>query len=279
MTNAGADGPVVVGIDGSNSAIRAALWALDEAASRDVPLLLVSVIAPAAGREADHAMAGAQHALHRAWERLSEAGSGVKLETEVRTGAIADELLAAARGASMLCLGGKGPKHAHDHRHAVIGDVVDRSLIPVAVVRHQRGTDRSVARMPKRWITVILDESPGSAEAMQAAIAEAMLREAPLLALTSWSSTDFGPAVADGDLKSTLAQYLAASADDEADITACALQMPRDLLRLLNDSAHTLMVVVVPADNRAVVHELVSPSAAKTLRKAGCSVLIVPGQG
>ena len=37
---------VVVGIDGSHSAIDAALWAADEAVSRDVPLRLVYAIDP-----------------------------------------------------------------------------------------------------------------------------------------------------------------------------------------------------------------------------------------
>ena len=33
--------PVVVGVDGSNAAINAAKWAIDEAISRDVPLRIV----------------------------------------------------------------------------------------------------------------------------------------------------------------------------------------------------------------------------------------------
>jgi nucleotide-binding universal stress UspA family protein len=36
--------PIVVGIDGSQAAIRAAEWAADEAVSREVPLRLVEVI-------------------------------------------------------------------------------------------------------------------------------------------------------------------------------------------------------------------------------------------
>jgi nucleotide-binding universal stress UspA family protein len=36
--------PIVVGIDGSQAAIQAAEWAVDEAVSREVPLRLVEVI-------------------------------------------------------------------------------------------------------------------------------------------------------------------------------------------------------------------------------------------
>ena len=43
-----ATGPVVVGVDGSKAAINAALWAIDEAVSRDVPLRLIHVDEPKA---------------------------------------------------------------------------------------------------------------------------------------------------------------------------------------------------------------------------------------
>jgi nucleotide-binding universal stress UspA family protein len=36
--------PIVVGVDGSQAAIQAAEWAIDEAVSREVPLRLVAVI-------------------------------------------------------------------------------------------------------------------------------------------------------------------------------------------------------------------------------------------
>ena len=41
------DAPVVVGIDGSKAAVRAALWAADEAVRHETTLLLVHVIGPA----------------------------------------------------------------------------------------------------------------------------------------------------------------------------------------------------------------------------------------
>ena len=45
--------PIVVGIDGSKAAIRAALWAVDEAVSRDVPLRLVYAILQDNTQQAD----------------------------------------------------------------------------------------------------------------------------------------------------------------------------------------------------------------------------------
>ena len=38
-----ASSPIVVGVDGSDAAINAAKWAIDEAISRDVPLQIVHV--------------------------------------------------------------------------------------------------------------------------------------------------------------------------------------------------------------------------------------------
>ena len=44
MDNTPASSPIVVGIDGSKYAIRAAIWAVDEAVRRDAALLLTCVI-------------------------------------------------------------------------------------------------------------------------------------------------------------------------------------------------------------------------------------------
>ncbi len=44
MTNAADIRPVVVGVDGSQAALAATLWAVDEAVDREVPLRLVHAI-------------------------------------------------------------------------------------------------------------------------------------------------------------------------------------------------------------------------------------------
>lgn len=43
MTQNAASNPIVVGIDGSTAALKAAEWAVDEAVSRDIPLRLIHV--------------------------------------------------------------------------------------------------------------------------------------------------------------------------------------------------------------------------------------------
>ena len=50
MTNAANNRPVVVGIDGSQAAVSAALWAVDEAVNREAPLRLVHAVGVARDR-------------------------------------------------------------------------------------------------------------------------------------------------------------------------------------------------------------------------------------
>jgi len=90
--------PVVVGIDGSKAAIRAALWAVDEAVSRDVPLRLLHAIEQADRRESGPATA--ETALRQARTAIEAAGTPVKMESEIAHGPaletpIAESLLAA----------------------------------------------------------------------------------------------------------------------------------------------------------------------------------------
>src|ERR1700730_755035 len=92
---------VVVGIDGSQAAIQAAEWAVDEAVSREVPLRLVEVIpqqaAPApfasvgnVGMEVEYAEA----ALRIAAAAVAAAGKPVKVETAILQGDSAATLIA-----------------------------------------------------------------------------------------------------------------------------------------------------------------------------------------
>lgn len=79
---------VVVGIDGSRSAVDAALWAADEAVSRDIPLRLVYAIDPgnavgtdpqAAARE----LATAEVAVRHAFSAIEATDRPVKIEVEI----------------------------------------------------------------------------------------------------------------------------------------------------------------------------------------------------
>ena len=106
---------VVVGIDGSQAAIRAAEWAVDEAVSREVPLRLVEVI-PQQAEPAPLAAVGnvrmeleyGETALGIASAAVTASGQPVTVETAILRGDPATALIAESRDAEMVCVGSTG---------------------------------------------------------------------------------------------------------------------------------------------------------------------------
>lgn len=127
---------VVVGIDGSRAATHAALWAVDEAVNRDIPLRLVYVIDPsqlsAAGEGGGQSAARA--ALHDASRKVEATGQPVKIETEVLCGRPLTKLMQESRSAAMLCVGSVGLDHVRGRRGSVAATLAGSALCPVAVI-------------------------------------------------------------------------------------------------------------------------------------------------
>ena len=169
---------IVVGVDGSAAARRAAVWAVDEAVGRDLPLCLVAAAEPGetSGR--------AESALHAAVAAVRATGCEVTVEAVVAVGEPAPVLLAASRSAVMLCVGALGRKHFDPHRvGSTVGALVSSARCPVAVIRGDGHAG---------WVVTELDETPDSAAVLQAAVAEARLRNAALRVLGTWQSRDTG---------------------------------------------------------------------------------------
>lgn len=102
--------PVVVGIDGSESAIRAAEWAAAEAVNRGVPLRLVHVIEP--GSEAVRLEAEyAEIALRAARDAITAPGRRLEVEAVVVHGDISAVLIEESRHAALMCVGSSGVDH------------------------------------------------------------------------------------------------------------------------------------------------------------------------
>ena len=272
MDHTSPSAPVVVGIDGSKVALRAALWAVDEAVSRDTPLRLVHV-APASGHDLDEALAEARDVLHTAWTEVEATGKPVKIESDIVHGDPGQALVDASHTAQLVCVGWKG---THDsprgHRGSTAASVARGAASPVAVVR-RRHTHKS-SRF-HRWIIAVLDESPESHTVVQTAVEEALLRDAPVLALTPGSTTtrDNDSTARKGGLKATLARYLTGAEEGKADIQVCALPMPDSILNLFKQS-HTIdQLVVVGSSRHELVDELLGSPVRKVLRKSNCSLL------
>ena len=113
MTKAAETLPVVVGIDGSDAALSAALWAVDEAVDREAPLRLVHAI----GVARDHSIpfdfyrpeiGYGEGALRAAASAVATSGKNVKVETDKLWGSPDTALIAESRTAAMLCVGSAG---------------------------------------------------------------------------------------------------------------------------------------------------------------------------
>jgi nucleotide-binding universal stress UspA family protein len=150
------------------------------------------------------------------------------------------------------------------------------AFCPVTIVR--RHTHKPLPA--GRWVIGALDESRASHAVLQTAMDEALLRKAPLLALTSWESEPGEASEDDGDtdLRAKLHRYLDEAEDDDADVKVCALPMPDVFSNVLEQSATIDQLVIVGANNPELVAEIVGPKARTILRDTNCSLLILRGR-
>ncbi|OJZ75372.1 universal stress protein [Mycobacterium paraffinicum] len=170
---------VVVGVDGSTGAVQAALWAIDEAVSRDIPMRLVYVIDPrdASTASASEArLAAARTALADAHRAVESTGARVKIETDILCGKPLTRLMEEARSAAMICIGSIGLDHARHGGTSVASALAGSARCPVAVI-HQP-VRRSVAPKVR---SVLAEVDNGMV--LRHAFEEARLRGATLHAL------------------------------------------------------------------------------------------------
>jgi nucleotide-binding universal stress UspA family protein len=267
---------IIVGVDGSKAAVRAAIWAVDEAVSRDIPLRLVHVIAPDAnprnhpGRM-DREYARAEHVAHVAWTAVEATGKPVKIEMEILRGEPAPMLARASRSAAMVCVGWTGRS-----RSAEVGSTASaltRSAhCPVVVVRL-----RASASLGGQWVIARVDDSPSSDAVLHQAMEEARLRGAPLLALTTGLDHDEAAQTAPA-VRMRLDLHLARLSADATDVSVCSLPIGNGVLEYLANNVGLAQLVVVGADDPHVVTELTGPHADSLLHHSGCSVMCVPGR-
>ncbi|KOX14551.1 universal stress protein [Saccharothrix sp. NRRL B-16348] len=184
--------PIVVGVDGSASALAAVKWAAEEAARHRVPLKLVhAFLLPTRGYP-EIVLTG--HEVREAFEQqgsrwVDEAAAAARAavpEVEVETAVVIDRpaaaLIAASDGARLVVLGSQGlGGFSGLLAGSVAVAVTAHGKCPVVVVRDEIRRDGPVV--------VGVDGSPTSEEAIAYAFAEASLLGAPLTAVIAW--TDF----------------------------------------------------------------------------------------
>ncbi len=271
---------VVVGIDGSRDAVGAALWAVDEAVSREIPLRLLYAIDPQ--RESDRPneaardLATGELAVRQALNAVEATGKPIKIEVEISQARPVEALLKASSAAAMVCLGAVGLNHAMP---GGVGSTATALVLsahcPVAIVRPPGG----VASGRTGWIVAEVDEGPENA-ALEQGLDEARLRDAPLRVLMAWESrfsdTHDADAVASNNraVKAQLDRRLERWRRRYPDLDVQSVPVHGSTLRYIAQNAKSIQLVVVAAQRSGGTTDFVGPSGIAALRDTECSVLV-----
>ncbi len=195
MTHTGPDRhPIVVGVDGSASALHAVRWAAREAARRNAPLRLVHVCQVAPVRHPrrvtpprefhDAVLAQGRYWLNQAAGAARTAVPAVTLSTDLRDGLVSDVLVHESVTAQLVVLGSRG---LGGFSGLLVGSVAvalsAHGHCPV-VVLHASTMDG----VPRETgpVVVGVDGSALSDDAVRFAFESAAERGVPLVAVHTW---------------------------------------------------------------------------------------------
>jgi nucleotide-binding universal stress UspA family protein len=194
---------VLVGVDGSDDALRAVRWAAAEADRRQLPLRLVLAFTWVA--EPDFEMRTGDEPyrnmlLEQARARLAQAastaaeqGPGLAVQQQLIVGYPAEVLAAEARRARLLVLGDRGLSRIEG---VLVGStaaaMAAHAACPIVVVR---GTEMDQEASRTRPVVVGIDDSSSSESAIGFAFEAAAARNVPLLAMHAYADPFAGPRI------------------------------------------------------------------------------------
>jgi nucleotide-binding universal stress UspA family protein len=271
MTDIRPGATVVVGIDGSNAALHAADWAVDEAVARDVPLRLICVAPPEpvvrpTSDPIPLEIEYAETVLRQASAAIQSTGKAVKVETAIVRGDPAAVLLAESDDAEMVCVGSTGiGAVSRIFLGSKAAALAEAAHCPIAIIRHHeqdRPADRS-------WIAVGVTACTEDDDVVMAAMAEARLRHVPLLVIGLWHK-DFGYTPYD-----ELDRLAQSWRERYPDVHVYPVSTRAGLVSFLNDDDDPIGLVVIGADDAGRVAEIIGPHSHPILGHRECSVLIV----
>jgi len=275
--------PIVVGIDGSKAAICGALWAVDEAVSREVPVHLLYAIEEGVALEAEpealaHKLATAETALRRAVTAIEATAQPVKIETEIAQGPAIRSLIGASASAAMVCVGAVGLRHFRPGRvGSTAAALAISAQCPVAIIRDHHNRPRQ----PVHGIVVEVDKSPDNGLLLGVAMEEARLRNATLHAIIC-RRTVSGDTAAEGEgdrrALADLDRQLARWKHRYPDLGVESVAIHGTLMEYLAYNHRSVQLLIVGAHNREHLKELIGPVGSAILQDADCSLLIVNRQ-
>ncbi len=269
-------GRVVVGIDGSDAAINAAVWAVGEAVSRNVPIRLVHAIPERPGKPGGPRVEGldieyAETSLRAADAALASLGEPVKVECAIVPGSPEDALVGESEGAAMLCIGSVGIGRVARRVLGSTADAVARAArCPVAIVRADRDAAGKVGE-GTGWVAVVVDDSAGNDAVLEHGFREAQLRDAPILAMGTWrwGLGEIPFRQLDEHLGPWVARY------PEIHVMPAAAR--HGAAEFVSRTQESIQLVVVGDADADKVARIVGPTGQRFAGRGGCSVLVARG--
>ncbi len=255
--------PVVVGIDGSEGAVRAAVWGAAEALRHDAALKLVYVIdrnravTPSVVR-AQHVVADA--ALQDANAAVAALQRPVKVELDTVRGDPGTVLIGESWSAALLCVG--APKaNPHGPFDSLATNMATHARCTVAVVP---ATDISAVTRAG-WVVTLVEPSTIDYDALQLAMEEAELRGLPLHAVMTTPAT----AAVDELLISWTQKY------PHIDLH---LEHTDHLLRYVAEHEMSIKSIILGAGHDSEVSKLIELTRSRAAAYTDFSVIVVRGK-
>jgi nucleotide-binding universal stress UspA family protein len=284
---------VVVGVDGSESALEAVRWGAAEAARRNVTLRLVTAMAwnkdRAFGRIGlgadyrDIMLGAARRQLAEAAVVAEEVAAGRPVEQQLVVGFPVPVLREESRRAHLLVLGDRGQGGVS---RLLVGSVsiamAAQAECPVVLVRREEGRTADEGSRP---VVVGVDGSEISEAALAFAFAAASVRGVPLVAVHAWLDLGMDPGIAamvfdqgavEADEHEVLAERLAGWTEKYPDVRVYrVVTHDRPAHALIEESQQAQLVVVGSRGRGAAAGLLLGSVSHAVLHRARCSVAVV----
>lgn len=286
------DGPLVVGVDGSEPSLRAADWAADEATLRGVSLRVVyaslwehyegAALAGALGRPSEELHA--EDIVEAAAQRAQARHPDLKVSADVLPEEPEYALVREGRHASLLVVGTRGRSGIAEMLLGSVSlTVAAQAACPVVVLR---GSHDNQAMPPVRGRVVVgVGEDPDGSAAVRFAAEEARRRGVPLEAVRAWrcpAHESTGHPLMAGE-PARLHQERAVEALEEAlrdmpsDVEVHRRAVEGHARRVLLDASHEADLLVVGSRRRKGDFGIqLSRVAHALLHHSVCPVAVVP---
>jgi nucleotide-binding universal stress UspA family protein len=280
---------VVVGVDASEAAMRAAHFAADEAARRSAPLHVVHAATWLDGLTYPYAeldlsgmlYAGAQSVVQAVSDAVSASLPADRVSTSVVNGRPVDVLVDASADAVLMVVGGRG---VGGITGMVLGStahgLVGHAACPVVVVPDDLA---AVQARERRSVVVGVEGRGDEDDVLTFAFGEAAARSTDLVAVHAWQDVvletayrsisplvDWAGVMADEER--VLAEALAGRRDKEPDVAVREVVVREKPARALVEASLTAELLVVGHHGRRIL----GSTAHGVLHRATCPVAVVP---